>query len=150
MTGIEVRSSAFAEHERIPSEHSKTGGNVSPPLEWSGVPDNASELLLMTVDPDAPSGCFLHWLVTGISPTCTGAEAGETPEGGTEWRNGFGETGYGGPQPPPGDKPHRYQFCLYALFVPAHLPDDPTAAQVHDAIDERVLASGTLEGLFQS
>jgi Raf kinase inhibitor-like YbhB/YbcL family protein len=27
----------------------------------------------------------------------------------------FGQPGYGGPCPPPGDKPHRYIFTVYAL-----------------------------------
>jgi Raf kinase inhibitor-like YbhB/YbcL family protein len=29
----------------------------------------------------------------------------------------FGQPGYGGPCPPPGDKPHRYIFTVYALKV---------------------------------
>ena len=73
MTGLALRSTAFADHGEIPQRFSRADGNVSPPLEWSGVPDTAEELLLLCEDPDAPGGPFLHWLVTGIDPTVTAA-----------------------------------------------------------------------------
>ena len=43
----------------------------------------------------------------------------------------FGAPGYGGPCPPPGDKPHRYYFRLHALKVEKlDLPANATAAMV--------------------
>jgi phosphatidylethanolamine-binding protein (PEBP) family uncharacterized protein len=63
-------------------------------------------LLLLCEDPDAPSGTFLHWLVAGIDPMATGVAEGQT--------NGFGEQGWGGPQPLVGDNAHRYFLRLYA------------------------------------
>jgi Raf kinase inhibitor-like YbhB/YbcL family protein len=43
----------------------------------------------------------------------------------------FGAPGYGGPCPPPGDKPHRYYFRLHALKVEKlELPANATAAMV--------------------
>lgn len=79
MAGIELRSAAFNDHAYIPDRFAKLGENVSPPLSWSGVPDGTAELLLLCEDPDAPTGTFLHWLVTGVDPGSTGAESGETP-----------------------------------------------------------------------
>ncbi|NYI03632.1 YbhB/YbcL family Raf kinase inhibitor-like protein [Allostreptomyces psammosilenae] len=148
MSGIELRSTAFNDHAIIPERYSKTGENVSPELEWSGVPDGAAELLLICEDPDAPSGTFLHWLETGIDPHARHIGPGERPPGGTAWRNGFGEDGYGGPQPPVGDPPHRYFFRVYALDEPVHLPGAPSPEEVHEAIRGHELASGTLVGLF--
>jgi Raf kinase inhibitor-like YbhB/YbcL family protein len=104
--------------------------------------------VLLCEDPDAPSGTFLHWLITGIDPASTGVEAGETPKGGRAWRNGFGDTGWGGPQPPIGDPPHRYLFHVFAVSEPVSLPAAPAAGDVHDAVRGVTLASGTMVGTF--
>ena len=149
MAGIELRSTAFNDHTFIPGRYAHDGQNQSPALQWSGVPEDASELLLLCEDPDAPRGTFLHWLVTGIDPSAGGVGEGQTPAGGRDWPNGFGETGWGGPQPPPGDRPHRYFFRLYALSQPPQLPEQPTADDVHQAVDEAALASGAIVGLYQ-
>ncbi|ORT57207.1 YbhB/YbcL family Raf kinase inhibitor-like protein [Streptomyces sp. CB03238] len=149
MAGIELKSSAFNDGSFIPRRYAKEGEDVSPELTWSGVPDAAAELVLLCEDPDAPSGTFVHWLVTGIDPTSDGVAAGQTPPGGQERRNGYGGSGWGGPNPPAGDRAHRYFFRLYALPGPVSLPDGATAADVHAAVDERRLADGTLVGLYQ-
>lgn len=149
MAGIELRSSAFSDHAVIPRRYALEGENVSPPLDWSGVPDGTAELVLLCEDPDAPSGTFVHWVVVGVDPGSSGAEPGSVPPGGTELVNGYGRPGWGGPHPPPGDEPHRYFFRLYALGEPCALPDAPSAEQVHEAVEKRQLASGTLVGLYQ-
>lgn len=118
MADIELRSTAFSGESFIPRTYARDGDNLSPPLSWSGVPQEAAELLLLCEDPDAPRGTFLHWLVTGIDPASGGVEAGQTPPGGTPLTNGFGDRGWGGPYPPPGDRAHRYFFRLYALPGP--------------------------------
>ncbi|TPQ23600.1 YbhB/YbcL family Raf kinase inhibitor-like protein [Streptomyces sporangiiformans] len=149
MTDIELKSAAFRDHDVIPRRHAKAGENISPPLSWSGVPEEAVELALVCEDPDAPSGTFVHWLVTGIDPRSEGLDADEQLSGSQPHRNGFGERGWGGPQPPVGDDAHRYFFRLYALPAPVSLPDDATADDVHSVLDRQQLASGTLVGLYQ-
>lgn len=148
MAGIELKSAAFNDGAFIPRRYTKDGDDVSPALTWSGVPDDASELLLLCEDPDAPTGTFLHWLVTGIDPASDGAETGRTPPGGQDRPNGYGGTGWGGPQPPAGDEAHQYFFRVYALPEPVSLPDNTTAEDVHTAVDQQSLASGTLVGLY--
>ncbi|WP_338012650.1 hypothetical protein [Streptomyces sp. CB02414] len=60
-------------------------------------------------DPDAPSGTFVHWLVTGIDPHCGELDTEETQPGSQAHRNGYGEQGWGGPKPPEGDEaPHAW------------------------------------------
>ncbi len=106
-----LTSPAFGNDQSIPAKYTCTGQNVSPPLEWKGVPQNAKSLSLTVDDPDAPGGHFTHWQVTQIPPSATGI-----PEGGhvgVEGTNGFGNRGYGGPCPPSGE--HRYVFTLVAL-----------------------------------
>ncbi|WP_175410506.1 YbhB/YbcL family Raf kinase inhibitor-like protein [Streptomyces sp. TRM64462] len=149
MTGIDLKSSAFNDHAPIARRYALEGEDVSPPLRWSGVPDDASELVLLCEDPDAPSGTFVHWVVVGIDPHTDGTEAGTLPQGATELVNGFGRRGWDGPHPPPGDGPHRYFFRLYAVDEPCVLPDAPTAQQVHETVEQREVASGTLVGVYQ-
>jgi Raf kinase inhibitor-like YbhB/YbcL family protein len=127
---IVVTSSAFVEGDTVPVELTCNGDNVSPPLQWSGVPAGTDSLTLALADPDAPSGTFIHWRVTGIDPTATGVEQGQVPAGGTEEENSAGQTAYVGPCPPPGPA-HRYIFTVEAL-----------------AADGEVLASGSLTGAF--
>lgn len=108
------------------------GGNVSPALEWSGVPDGTQSLSLQVHDPDAPTGAgFWHWTVYNLPPTATGLPEGagnaldRLPAPAFGGNTDFMDTGaigpngnYGGPCPPAGDAPHHYVFTLYALSVP--------------------------------
>jgi Raf kinase inhibitor-like YbhB/YbcL family protein len=148
MAGIELHSSSFSDDDLIPHRHGRDGDNVSPHLEWSGVPSGAAELVLLCEDPDAPTGTFMHWLVTGIDPASHGMDPGQVPKNGSAWPNDFGELGWGGPQPPVGYPAHRYLFHLFALSEPVSLPAEPTAGDVHDAVRDITLASGVLVGIF--
>lgn len=148
MSGIELKSSAFTDHAPVPRRYALEGENESPPLTWSGVPEDATELVLLCEDPDAPSGSFVHWVVVGVDPHSDGTPAGQAPPGGTELTNGYGRPGWGGPHPPPGDEAHHYLFHLYALGEPCVLPDSPSADQVHQAMDRARIADGTLVGLY--
>ncbi|WP_059009742.1 YbhB/YbcL family Raf kinase inhibitor-like protein [Streptomyces specialis] len=149
MAGIELRSTAFNDQTPIPDRYTKDGENLSPPLDWSRPPPGTRELALLCEDPDAPSGTFLHWLVTGIDPASGGVAVGEPPRGGTPHTNGFGDRGWDGPRPPVGDRAHRYFFRLYALPEHVELPEHATAADAHRMLDGRSLAGGTLRGLYQ-
>jgi phosphatidylethanolamine-binding protein (PEBP) family uncharacterized protein len=60
MAGIELRSPSFGDHQPIPGRHAKDHDNLSPALEWSGVPQEAVELAVLCEDPDAPCGTFTH------------------------------------------------------------------------------------------
>jgi hypothetical protein len=103
MAGMELRSPSFGDHQPIPARHGKDHENLSPALEWSGVPEEAAELAVLCEDPDAPSGTFIHWVLAGLQPTATGLAEGEHPAAAVEGRNDFGEKGYSGPLPPGGD-----------------------------------------------
>src|SRR5438067_3768113 len=66
---MEIKSSAFQEGGMIPKQYTCDGQNVSPPLEWSGVPQEARSLVLIADDPDAPDGTFTHWVVFNVPAT---------------------------------------------------------------------------------
>jgi hypothetical protein len=137
-------SPAFVEGGVIPTRYTGDGENISPPLEWRGVPEGTLSLALTLVDPDVPWGqdvpvygtmpppgtqpadLFVHWIVTDIPPTTAsladGASPGNMPQGLGELATSFALFGgpanqYGGPAPPPGTKAHAYRFTLYALDV---------------------------------
>lgn len=148
MSYLRLSSPAFEDEGRIPERFSLDGGNISPPLSWSGVPEGTAELVLMCEDSDVDSTPFLHWLVTGIDPASDGVEEGGVPPGGREWPNGFGKAGWGGPHPPPGDEPHRYYFRLYAMPEPPSLPDHPEVDDARGVLVDQALACAVLVGLF--
>ena len=59
------------------------------------------------------------------------ADGKHLPAGAAQGRTDFGTIGYGGACPPQGDKPHRYEFRLYALKVEKlEVPADATAALI--------------------
>jgi hypothetical protein len=114
-----LKSPAFSEGGRIPKKYTCDGHNISPPLEWSGVPAKAQSLLVVCDDPDAPGGVFQHWAAYNIPADWTGLKEGygaETlEEGFRQAINDFDKPGYAGPCPPRGHKPHAYHFRLSAL-----------------------------------
>jgi Raf kinase inhibitor-like YbhB/YbcL family protein len=108
-----------------------TGLNVSPALEWKNAPIGTKSFAIQVHDPDAPTGSgFWHWAVYNIPAQVSalapgaGNDPAKLPSGAFGGANDFHDTGatgtngnYGGPCPPAGDKPHRYQFTIYALSV---------------------------------
>ncbi len=72
---IVLTSPAFAEGQAIPRRHAGAGvgGNVSPALNWSGIPAGTAEIVLVTEDPDAPlPRPVVHAVITGIPPAWPG------------------------------------------------------------------------------
>jgi len=143
-----LRSKAFSDQAMIPAQHAREHANVSPPLEWDRAPEGTAELVLLCEDPDAPGRPFVHWVVTGIPPQCTGMEEGEFVRGAHVGHNGFGGQGWGGPHPPAGDEPHRYFFRLYAVDQPLEVDPDAGADRIHAALEGHTLEEATLVGRY--
>jgi Raf kinase inhibitor-like YbhB/YbcL family protein len=112
---IHLSSPAFANGARIPARFTCKGADISPPVRWSPPPTGAKELALLMIDRDAPGGPFTHWALANIPVAARSLGAGQVPAGAVQGRNGFGNTGYGGPCPPAG-KPHHYVIELLALL----------------------------------
>ncbi len=125
-----------------------TGDNKAPTLHWSGVPAEAKSLALTMYDPDAPTGSgWWHWLVFNLPPTLTSLPE-PLPEGSVQSVTDFGTTGYGGPCPPVGDKPHRYIFTLYALKESLPLDAKASGAMVGYYLNQLALEKVSLTGLY--
>ena len=140
---IKLSSTAFADGAAIPKEHSCDGKGSPPPLAWTGVPDNARELVLVVQDPDAPGGTFVHWTAFGIPGQAKTMPS--DPDGG---ENSAGKQGWT-PPCPPGGKPHHYVFTLYALGKPSGLQPGASAKDVRAALSDGALARGSLTGTYR-
>lgn len=137
--GVRFTSSAFDDLGTLPARYAKCGGdNVSPPLEWSGIPSNVVELAVVVVDHDVADGEYIHWVVAGLSPDLVGLSEGAVPEGAVEARNDSSEFGWDGPCPPEGET-HDYVFTLYALTERTGLDD---GASARDALDRIAVIPG--------
>jgi Raf kinase inhibitor-like YbhB/YbcL family protein len=149
---IQLSSTAFKEGEVIPVVYTCDGENISPPLSWVSVPQNAQSLALIVDDPDAPAGIWVHWVVFDISPTLGSLSEGTSSSGsqdsfGTPGTSSFRKSGYGGPCPPKG-KPHRYFFKLYALDIKLGLKSGASKTDVEKAMQGHILAQGQLMGTY--
>jgi Raf kinase inhibitor-like YbhB/YbcL family protein len=125
-----LTSPTIKEQARIGDEHvfngfGCKGGNVSPELRWEHAPKDVKSFAVTVYDPDAPTGSgWWHWVIFNIPPNASGLprdagkpDGGKAPPNSVQSMTDFGQPGYGGPCPPPGDKPHRYIFTVYALKV---------------------------------
>lgn len=145
---LDVESAAFSDGEAIPAEFSCDGEGGTPPLSWTGVPEEAAELALVVTDPDAPDGAFVHWVVYAMSPGTSGLERGAGAAVGVQGRNSAGETSWTPPCPPPDDDAHRYVFTLSAVSEGTGLGSGATADDLREAIEGTEIARGTLTGTY--
>ena len=154
--GLALTSPAFAPGAEIPAAFTCEGRDISPLLEWTGVPDGTNSFVLIVDDPDAPDPAapkmtWVHWVLYDLPPQVRSLPEGVTPSalpaGTREGRNDWKRTGYGGPCPPIGR--HRYFHKLYALDVVLGDLGAPTKAEVEKAMKGHVLASANLVGTYQ-
>lgn len=119
---LKLWSKAFGHGGEIPRRYTCDGKNISPPLEWSGIPQGTRSLVLVIDDPDAPDPAaplmtWVHWLLFNIPPTENGLPeavgASHLPAGTCVGTNSGKRNAYSGPCPPVGR--HRYFHKLYAL-----------------------------------
>lgn len=146
---LKITSDAFSHHESIPDKHSSNGEDVSPALDWSGVPDGTQSFAVVCHDPDAPLvDGFTHWVVYGIDGTAKGL-----PEGVTDLDHGvnsMGNQSYNGPAPPPGHGSHHYYFWVYALREDPDLEAGLERRELLDAIEDLVIEQARFVGTYKN
>jgi len=153
---LTLTSDAFADGGEIPSKYTCQGDDISPPLQWSGVPQQARSLVLIVDDPDAPDPAaprmtWVHWVLYNLPASGGALPAGvstaDLPEGSEEGVNDWKRRGYGGPCPPIGR--HRYFHKLYALDTRLESLRQPSKAAVEAAMQGHVIARTELVGHYQ-
>lgn len=150
---MEIKSSAFQNGKTIPKKYTCEGDDISPPLAWSGVPQGTKSFALISDDPDAPAGTWVHWVLYNLPASATNLPEGvpttETlSDGARQGETNFRHLGYGGPCPPPG-KPHRYYFKLYALDIALKPPTAPTKTELLKMMEGHSLAEAQLMGTYE-
>ncbi len=151
---LQMTSSAFADGGAIPRKYTCEGSDLSPPLSFSGVPQEAKSLVLIVDDPDvpdpkAPKMTYVHWVLFDLPPDTDGIPEGAAvhPPGTKSGLNDWERTGYGGPCPPIGR--HRYFFKLYALDAKLEGLSAAKKPDVLEAMQGHVLAEAQIVGTYQ-
>lgn len=148
---MRITSSAFTDGNMIPAKYTCDGQDISPPLEWKDVPAGTKSFVLISDDPDAPMGTWVHWVAYNIPPDV--AKLDENVKREKEFKNGMRQgsndwpkIGYGGPCPPSGT--HRYYFKLYAIDTMLDIKPGATKTQILDTMKGHVLSEAQIMGRY--
>ena len=158
LTSPDIKPGATIADEQTFNGFGCSGQNISPALEWSGAPKGTRSFAVLLHDPDAPTGGagWWHWVVFNLPASTTGLPKGAgksdgsaLPAGAASGVTDFGSAGYGGPCPPAGDKPHRYNFTVYALNTDKlDVPKGATAALIGFMVNASAIGKATLTGMY--
>jgi hypothetical protein len=149
---MELKSLVFDAGEMIPKQYTYDGQNISPPLAWSAVPNNAQSLALICDDPDAPMGTWVHWVIFNLPANIKELPENIPPQkslanGAKQGTNDFHQIGYGGPRPPHGE--HRYFFKLYALDTKLNLEAGIKKADLLRTMEGHILDESKLMAKYR-
>ena len=148
---MELKSQAFQPGAMIPAKYTCDGEDVSTPLNWSDPPSGTQSFALVSDDPDAPVGIWVHWVVWNIPSSARALEenlpkTASLPNGAKQGTTDFRQVGYGGPCPPSGT--HRYFFKVYALDTTLNLPASTTKKELEKVMQSHILAQAELMGKY--
>lgn len=149
---ITVTSPAFEHNGTIPAKYTCQGEEVSPPIKWSGIPEGTQSIALISDDPDAPMGTWVHWVIYLIPPEITGLDEnipkmGILEKGMRQGLNSGRGTGYQGPCPPSGE--HRYFFKVYALDFMPELDAEISKQTLLNEMEDHIIGYGEIIGLYE-
>lgn len=141
-TDINVSSPMMQEGQPLPDAYTceADGEPVSPPLSWSGLPDEVGSIALVVDDPGA---AVVFWMVYDLDPQLVELRQNTVPDNAKLGQNSDGDTAYGAPCPKEGDV-HEYRFTVYALQGALDLPEGATLNLTLEAIADQAVARGTL------
>ena len=135
-----------------------SGGDLSPHLKWTNVPQGTKSFAITAYDRDAPTGSgWWHWQVVNIPKSVTEIVSGSgstkndlLPKGSMQVKNDYGSRGFGGACPPSGHGVHHYRFTIHALSVEKlELPEGASGALAGYMINANTIESSTIESLYK-
>ena len=157
--GLTLTTTAFHDGGVIPNKFTQDASTpVSPPLEWSHVPEGTVSFAIVVDDPDTAlrhtTDEVLHWLIFNIPGSSRSLPENvphdpTLPDGAIQGKNSGGVTGFRGPGAPAAGPYHHYLFQIYALDTKLSLGPDATREELLKAMDGHILAKGALVGRFQ-
>lgn len=142
-SGLRVSSPGLTDGGPLDNRFTCTGDNEAPTLRWSGGPRSVQGWAVVAEDPEAPTGTFTHWLVTGLGPA-TRSVGPQLPEAAVAGLTSAGQAGYVGPCPPTGEE-HRIRYRVHALRQPLTLDPDTPLLAARSRIETLSLDAAELE-----
>ena len=154
MEELIISSSQFKNNDWMPDFLAGYSEDKSPEFIIENIPDGTASLAIILDDLDHPiKPGFNHWIAWNILPN--GKIPGGLPKGAVvdkpihiEQGVGYGKHCYRGPKPPFNWK-HRYRFTIYALDIKIQLSTNSKKNDLLKAIEQHILASGQLIGIYQ-
>lgn len=145
-----IQSTAFSNNEKIPVVYTCDGKDISPPLSWTNPPAGTKSFALIVTDPDAPNPPFFHWVVYNIPANSTALveNINNFPQGTLIGGNSWNKTRYNGPCPPKGTINHHYVFTVYAIGQNLNLDKNADGLAVLQALNNHILGSAELVGIY--
>ncbi len=148
---LTITSKAFENEGMIPSKYTCDGENISPPLVWTQAPEGTKSFALISDDPDAPVGTFVHWVIYNIPPKVNELEENfpsdnKLENGVMQGMTDYRMVGYKGPCPPAGV--HRYYFKLYALDVCLDIEPGVDKAGLLKTMEGHIVEEAVLMGKY--
>ena len=156
----------------ITQEHTCYGGDISPPLTWSGAPAGTESFALLADEPAKESGSWSHWVLFNIPAETQELQAGiptstaTLPDGTVQGTNDFKNIGYNGPCPAPivialdftgnstlkQPRPlaRKYEFKLFALSTMLDLQSGARRDDLISAMEGHILAEVSTAGKFHA
>lgn len=149
--GIQITSPLFKDGGPIPDRFTCDDLDMSPPIEWTNLPEGTKSVAIICDDPDAPVKTWVHWVIFNIPADVTRLPENVPPErelenGAKQGMNDFHKIGYDGPCPPSGT--HRFFFKIYALDTILDLPAGVSKRHLMIAMEDHVLAEAHLMGTY--
>jgi Raf kinase inhibitor-like YbhB/YbcL family protein len=149
--GTLATKNACSDKQRSPN---CVGENISPPLDWSTVPEGTKSFALLLFDPEgrAPAGVS-HMVIYGIPADVKGFAEGELSKPSDKFVGGKSLMGLGtyfGPGTPPNTDWHHYTFTLVATDLdPKALEPGLTRDELAKALEGHVKGSAGLVTRFK-
>ncbi len=159
---LEVTTNSLKETGFLLADFTCEGANSSPHISWGEVPSGTQSVVVVADDMGFLGGIASHWLIWGIPSDSREVAAGvsgstDLPLGAVEGVNSGGNSGYGGPCPPPkvlyagpvcknsGFESNPYLWSVYALDKTVSLDADATRDDLLKAIDGSIIAGGSID-----